>query len=655
MIICKKTLRIFYIRINFLCLYGIVKILTNWCEVCRNLKRSVFMRTTLKRRLLRLTCISVVVASLIVTIAAEIGIFSLSKANTQQNSLTVTSIAEKTFNEEIIYLSDCLLEAEENLEGDATFEKVFFHGEFEGYDYSAVNDVIESANTEYMVVTPYVTNEEGDYVTLVALKRDDGIIIGELAEDYFSAILGALKLNETDIGFVVDAQGRIILSADYDVDTTNNNLAENFGLGKVTENLQVAEPSVSKAKLDIGNVTVAQTAVSEYGYSIVYGTNENGTYNQALSIGVALIIVVAVLFCLAWWVGQLIAKQIATPIVNTTNRLVRVVEGDLHGDTPETHRGDETQVLNEAMVDTIREFSAYIKDIERFLSELSDGNLSVTSDLEYHGDYKKIREALTKIRNNLNTTISGIKAVSEQVASGSGTLSSSAQLLAHNTSEEAATLEEISSMTNDIETNVGKNASATIEASELLRNVVSTVETGSMKMTEMKEAMDEIQRSSDEIEKIVKMIDDIAFQTNILSLNAAVEAARAGAAGKGFAVVADEVRNLAAKSAEAAKNTMVLVETSSRSVKLGGELTLETDESLKAIHSSIGQFTHLMEGITEASKEQEGAIKQITLGIEQLANSVQSNSATAQQSAASTNELNRLAGTLKDEVEHFNV
>ena len=613
------------------------------------------MKTTLRKRLLRLTCISVVVSSLLVTIAAEIGIFSLSKANTQQNSLTVTSIAEKTFNEEIIYLSDCLLEAEENLEGDATFEKVFFHGNFEEYDYSAVNDVIESANTDYMVVTPYVTNENGDYITLVALKRDDGIIVGELAEDYFSAILGALKLNEADIGFVVDASGNIILSADYNVDTTNNNLAEDFGLTNAVKNLAVASPTVSKAKLAIGNVTVAQTAVSEYGYSIVYGTNENGTYNQALSIGIALIVVVAVLFCLAWWVGQLIAKQIATPIVNTTNRLVRVVEGDLHGETPITQRGDETQVLNDAMVNTIKDFSAYIKDIERFLSELSDGNLNVTSDLEYHGDYKKIREALTKIRNNLNTTISGIKAVSEQVASGSGTLSSSAQLLAHNTSEEAATLEEISSMTNDIETNVGKNASATIEASELLRNVVSTVETGSMKMAEMKESMDEIQRSSEEIEKIVKMIDDIAFQTNILSLNAAVEAARAGAAGKGFAVVADEVRNLAAKSAEAAKNTMVLVETSSRSVKLGGELTLETDESLKAIHSSIGQFTHLMEGITEASKEQEGAIKQITLGIEQLANSVQSNSATAQQSAASTNELNRLAGTLKDEVEHFNV
>ncbi|MBE6747849.1 MAG: hypothetical protein E7557_01295 [Ruminococcaceae bacterium] len=617
------------------------------------------MRTTLKARLLRLTCISVVVASLIVTIAAEIGIFSLSKANTEQNGLTVVSIAEKTYNEEIVYLTDCLLEAEENLDGDATFEKVFWHGNFDGYDYSAVNHIIESANTEYMVVTPFVNNEDGDYVTLVALKRDEGIIIGELAEDYFSAILGSMKLNESDVGYIANSNGDIVLSVDYDIDTTNNSLVDDIGYGAVVESFSNPESSVAKIASplvrDGAEMTVAQTAVSEYGYSIIYGTSENGTYSQAISIGIALVLIVVVLFVIAYVIANLISKQVVAPIVSTTNRLVRVAEGDLHGEVAVSQRGDETQVLNEALVNTVKEFSAYIKDIERFLSELSEGNLNVTSDLEYVGDYSKIREALVKIRDNLKSTIFGIKTVSEQVASGSDTLSSSAQLLAYNTSEEAATLEEISSMTNDIETNVGKNANATVEASELLKNVVATVETGSRKMSEMKESMDEIQRSSEEIEKIVKMIDDIAFQTNILSLNAAVEAARAGAAGKGFAVVADEVRNLATKSAEAAKNTMTLVETSSRSVKLGGELTNETDQSLKAIHISIGQFAGLMDGITEASKEQEGAIKQITLGIEQLANSVQSNSATAQQSAASTNELNRLAGTLKDEVEHFEV
>ena len=613
------------------------------------------MKTTLKARMLRLSCISVVVASLIVTIAAEIGIFSLSSANTEQNGLTVVSITEKTFNEEIIYLSECLLEAEENLEGDATFEKTFMHGKFKGYSYSSVKDIIESANMDYMVITPYVTNEAGDRVTLVALKRYDGIIVGELAGDYFSAVLEALKLNDADIGLIVDAEGRVILSADYNADTTNNNLDRDFGLSNVEKALSNKKPTVSTVKNETGKVVVTQTALSKYGYAVVYATSENGTYSQALSIGSALVIVVIVLFFLAWWVGQLIAKQIAAPIVATTDRLVKVVEGDLHGETPVTTRGDETQVLNEAMVNTIKDFSAYIKDIEHFLSELSRGNLNVTSDLDYPGDYRKIREALDRIRNNLRTTISGIKEASDQVASGSNALSCSARLLAENTSEEAATLEEISSMTVDIETNVGKNTSATIEASDLLKDIVSTVETGSIKMTEMKESMDEIQRSSEEIEKIVKMIDDIAFQTNLLALNAAVEAARAGAAGKGFAVVADEVRNLAGKSQEAAQSTMQLVETSSKAVKLGGQLTKETDESLKVIHSSIGQFAGLMDGITEASKQQEGAIKQITLGIDQLANAVQSNSATAEESASSTNELNRLAGTLKDEVEHFNI
>ena len=130
------------------------------------------------------------------------------------------------------------------------------------------------------------------------------------------------------------------------------------------------DASVSTTKINGEKMTVSQTALSEYGYAMVFGTSENATYSQAVTIGVTLVVIVFILFFLAYWVGQLIAKQIAAPIVATTNRLVKVVEGDLHGETPVTNRGDETQILNEAMVSTIKDFSAYIKDIERFLSEI---------------------------------------------------------------------------------------------------------------------------------------------------------------------------------------------------------------------------------------------------------------------------------------------
>jgi len=246
-----------------------------------------------------------------------------------------------------------------------------------------------------------------------------------------------------------------------------------------------------------------------------------------------------------------------------------------------------------------------------------------------------------------------INQASDQVASGSEQVSFGAQALSQGATEQASSVEELSATIVELSGHVKVNADHAAEASRLSNDAGSGVMESDGHMKEMIEAMGDISDKSKEIGKIIKTIDDIAFQTNILALNAAVEAARAGSAGKGFAVVADEVRNLAQKSAEAAKNTTVLIEGSILAVDNGTRIVGQTAKSLQDVVVKAGNVTNKMTDIANASEQQAKAIAQVTQGIEQIAAVVQTNSATAEESAAASEELTGQAQMLKELVGKF--
>jgi len=294
-----------------------------------------------------------------------------------------------------------------------------------------------------------------------------------------------------------------------------------------------------------------------------------------------------------------------------------------------------------------------IREAAMVLQELAQGNLRVTMNGEYKGDFNEIKVALNNTLQSLNEVLGEINDAAEQVAAGSGQVAESSQALSQASTEQASSVQEITATMTEISTQTKQNALNANRANEMANNAKENAIQGNQEMQEMLEAMSEINESSSSISKIIKVIDEIAFQTNILALNAAVEAARAGQHGKGFAVVAEEVRNLAARSANAAKETTVMIEGSINKVALGTKMATGTAEALNKIMAGVSNVAELVGDIAAASNEQATAIAQVNQGISGIAEVTQMNTATSQESAAASEELASQAELLKDRVNRF--
>ncbi|MDR3645264.1 MAG: methyl-accepting chemotaxis protein [Clostridia bacterium] len=341
-------------------------------------------------------------------------------------------------------------------------------------------------------------------------------------------------------------------------------------------------------------------------------------------------------------------------LVETADKMaIAASEGNL------STRGDENRFeggyrqIIASLNQTLEAVSAPIEESSQVLQELAEGNLTAEMAGEYRGEYNLIKESLNKAIQSFNVLLGEIRNSASQVAIGSRQVSDASQSLSQGAAEQASSVEELTSSITQVASQTKQNAENATLASELSLSVKTEAAQGNEQMGMMLGSMHEINESSTNISKIIKVIDDIAFQTNILALNAAVEAARAGQYGKGFAVVAEEVRNLAAKSADAAKNTTALIEGSISKVEAGTKIANETAQKLGKISESVQKCAEIVGGIAVASNEQATAIAQIDRGIEQVSAVVQTNSATAEESAASSEELSGQADMLNQLVENF--
>ncbi len=496
----------------------------------------------------------------------------------------------------------------------------------------------------------------------VQMKNEQGQVIGVVCEDLILdslvEICGSFTISGTSgKAFLLDSEGAILAHDNSDFmpygenDQAVSTSYDSIGIkvkSIVYEDANKGIKLVKAIDYDGKEKYIATKVLSDskwtFGFAVPISDFVKKQNNVSVMIVYTVVIVVALIFI--WFATQILLIRPIKPIseiIRTAKQLaIGAVPDEIHISTDDD-LGVLADDFNKLIISTKEQVDA--------LTKMSNGDFTIKVSPKSQDDI--LSNAINQVVDNIEDLVRSISASSNQVAFSASQLSEGSQTLSQSSTQQAEAIEELSSTIATVATQTGENANMAKRAEGLTVNIKRRADVGGQQMEEMMRAVNEISEASQSIGKVIKVIDDIAFQTNILALNAAVEAARAGQYGKGFAVVAEEVRNLAAKSAEAAKDTSGLISNSIEKALMGSKIAEETAQSLNEIVNGIGESNTIVGQISKYSEEQSNAIIQINAGIEQVVQAIQQNTAVSQESASSSEELSAESQNLEQLVSQF--
>ncbi len=479
-------------------------------------------------------------------------------------------------------------------------------------------------------------------------------VMGVYKYDTLNDVISSINLGKSGMAYMVNREGAVTGHPDQSLALGGSTLIQlSGGNGDAVERVTTGETGAVEFPIGGEQMLVAFSPIRGTQWSLVIQIPK-ADYNHFINgaMFVAILSTVAVLVVSILLVLRL-ARSISNPVKRVTDRMVAFSNGDLHTQVTPVATGDELEVMTQTLDATLESMNRYISDIQQVLTQVADGDLRTEPHVDYKGDFVLIRGSLRTITRSMNETLLGFRAAADRLTDMAEQLSGQSAQLHQASLEQNQSTEELVHAVGRVKQRLSDVTQSSGQTRVQTEAITQRVHSANQQMSALSSAMDNISANAQQITKIAKDIEDIAFQTNILALNASVEAARAGSAGKGFAVVADEVKQLAAKSAEAAQSATEMVDNTKAIIQTGVVLTADTAGSLRAISEVSAQISTISDQLAAAVQGQEAALGEMEARIATISDIADRNLQNAGETEQSSGLLAREAEALQSHVRKF--